>query len=119
MEANMHLTQRVILKGGNDMYAIVLSGGKQYKVSEGDTIDVEKLEAEVGSQVKLDVLMLVDGEKINAGNPVVSGAEVVAEVVKHDKQAKILVFKYKSKKHSKKAQGHRQPYTRLKIVSVK
>lgn len=101
------------------MYAIVLSGGKQYKVTEGQTLDVEKLDAEVGSQVKLDVLMVVDGETVKAGADAVKGAEVVAEVVKHDKQAKILVFKYKSKKHSKKIQGHRQPYTRLKIVSVK
>ena len=75
------------------MYAVVLSGGKQYKVSEGQTIDVEKLDAEVGSQVKLEVLMLVDGKNVKAGNPTVAGAEVVAEVVKHDKQAKILVFK--------------------------
>lgn len=101
------------------MYAIVLSGGKQYRVSEGDLINVEKLNAEVGSQVKLDVLMLVDGEKVNAGNPVVSGAEVVAEVVKHDRAPKILVFKYKAKKRVRKLQGHRQPYTTLKIVSVK
>jgi large subunit ribosomal protein L21 len=100
------------------MYAIVLSGGKQYKVSEGDLIDVEKLEAEVGSQVKLDVLMLVDGENVKAGKSA-EGAEVVAEVVKHDKQAKIYVFKYRSKKRTRKLQGHRQPYTRLKIVSVK
>ena len=100
------------------MYAIVLSGGKQYKVTEGQTLDVEKLDAEVGSQVKLDVLMVVDGSNVKAGADAKS-AEVVAEVVKHDKQAKILVFKYKSKKHSKKIQGHRQPYTRLKIVSVK
>ena len=84
-----------------------------------ETIDVEKLPAEVGSQVKLDVLMIVDGSNVKAGEKAVKGAEVVAEVVKHDKQAKILVFKYKSKKHSKKMQGHRQPYTRLKIVSVK
>ena len=101
------------------MYAIVLSGGKQYRVSEGDLINVEKLNAEVGSQVKLDVLMLVDGEKVNAGNPVVSGAEVVAEVVKHDRAPKILVVKYKAKKRVRKLQGHRQPYTTLKIVSVK
>ena len=100
------------------MYAIVISGGKQYKVCEGDNIDVEKLDAEVGSQVKLETIMVVDGKKVKTGNPV-KDAEVVAEVVKHDKAAKILVFKYKSKKHSKKIQGHRQPYTTLKIVSIK
>ena len=101
------------------MYAVIVSGGKQYKVSEGDTLNVEKLDAEVGSKVKLDVLMLVDGKKVKTGNPVLSGAEVVAEVVKHDKAQKILVFKYRSKKRTRKLQGHRQPYTTLKIVSVK
>ena len=108
-----------MLKGGYDMYAVIVSGGKQYKVSKGDTLNVEKLDAEVGSKVKLDVLMLVDGKKVKTGNPVLSGAEVVAEVVKHDKAPKILVFKYRSKKRTRKLQGHRQPYTTLKIVSVK
>lgn len=101
------------------MYAIVLSGGKQFKVSEGDQIDVEKLNANVGDKVKLDVLMLVDGEKVQTGTPVLAGSEVVAEVVKQDKQPKIVVFKYRPKKRTRKTQGHRQPYTRLKIVSVK
>ena len=101
------------------MYAIVCTGGKQYKVSEGDVIEVEKLDAEVGSKVNLDVLLLVDGEKVKNGNPLVSGSEVVAEVVNHGKDAKVVVFKYKAKKHSKTRQGHRQPFTTLKIVSVK
>ena len=101
------------------MYAIVLTGGKQYKVSEGDQIQVEKLEAEVGAKVKLDVLMLVDGETVKAGNPIVDGSEVVAEVVNHGKSPKVLVLRYKAKKRIKKLQGHRQPYTTLKIVSVK
>lgn len=101
------------------MYAIVLSGGKQYKVGEGDVIDVEKLNAEVGSKVNLDVLMLVDGKSVKTGSPLVDGSEVVAEVVKQGKQPKILVFKYRSKKRTRKLQGHRQPYTTLKIVSVK
>ena len=101
------------------MYAIVCSGGKQYRVSEGDLIQVEKLDAKVGDQVKLDVLMLVDGKKVQAGNPLVDGAEVVAEVVNHGKAPKVLVLKYKAKKRIRKLQGHRQPYTTLKIVSVK
>lgn len=101
------------------MYAIVSVGGKQYKVSEGDVIDVERMNLSVGDKVNLDVLMLVDGAKSKAGNPLVKGAEVVAEVVAHGKDAKILVFKYKAKKHTKKQQGHRQPFTSLKIVSVK
>lgn len=99
------------------MYAIVCSGGKQYKVSEGDLINVEKLNAKEGEQVKLDVLMLVDGEKVQAGNNI--GAEVLAEVVSHGKAPKIYVLRYKAKKRIKKLQGHRQPYTTLKIVSVK
>lgn len=101
------------------MYAIVLTGGKQFKVNEGDIIEVEKLNANVGDKVKLDVLMLVDGEKVEAGTPVLNGREVVAEVVAHGKQDKVVVFKYRAKKRIRKTQGHRQPYTKLKIVSVK
>lgn len=101
------------------MYAIVLTGGKQYKVSEGDQIDVEKLDAKVGDQVKLDVLMLCDGKTVKAGNPLVEGSEVLAEVVNHAKAPKIYVLRYKAKKRIRKLQGHRQPYTTLKIVSVK
>lgn len=101
------------------MYAVVLVGGKQYKVSEGEVFEVERLNKEVGETVNLDVLMIVDGKTVKAGNPLVKGAEVVAEVVNHGKQAKILVSKYIAKKHSKKQQGHRQPFTTLKIVSVK
>ena len=100
------------------MYAVVSVGGKQYKVSEGQVFDVERMNANVGDNVNLDVLMLVDGEKVKAGKDA-KKAEVVAEVVAHGKEAKILVFKYKAKKHTKKQQGHRQPFTTLKIVSIK
>ena len=101
------------------MYAIVQTGGKQYKVSQDEIINVEKLDAKVGETVKLDVLMLVDGAKVVNGNPYVENAEVVAEVVEQGKSDKVLVFKYKAKKNERKKQGHRQPYTALKIVSVK
>ena len=101
------------------MYAIVLTGGKQYKVSEGDQINVEKLNAKVGDKVKLDVLMLADGKTVKAGSPLVDGSEVVAEVVAQGKSPKVLVLRYKAKKRIRKLQGHRQPYTTLKIVSVK
>lgn len=101
------------------MYAIVQTGGKQYKVSKDEIINVEKLDAKIGDKVNLDVLMLVDGEKVVNGNPIVKGAEVVAEVVEQGKSDKVLVFKYKAKKNERKKQGHRQPYTALKIVSVK
>ncbi len=100
------------------MYAIVETGGKQYKVAENDLINVEKLEANVGDKVNLNVLMVVDGEKVKAGNDV-KDAKVVAEVMEHGKDKKIVVFKYKAKKNYRRTQGHRQPYTTLKIVSVK
>ncbi len=101
------------------MYAIVETGGKQYKVSANDVVNVEKLDANVGDKIKLNVLMLVDGAKVVNGNPYIANAEVVAEVVEHGKGDKIVVYKYKAKKNERKKQGHRQPYTALKIVSVK
>ena len=101
------------------MYAIVQTGGKQYKVAQDEIINVEKLDVKVGERVNLDVLMLVDGNKVVNGNPFVKNAEVVAEVVEQGKSDKVLVFKYKAKKNERKKQGHRQPYTALKIVSVK
>jgi len=101
------------------MYAIVETGGKQYKVSQGEIINVEKLDAKVGDKVNLQVLMTVNGDKVVNGNPYVKNAEVVAEVVEQGKSDKVLVFKYKAKKNERKKQGHRQPYTALKIVSVK
>ncbi|CDM68659.1 50S ribosomal protein L21 [Clostridium bornimense] len=101
------------------MYAVVVTGGKQYKVEEGNTIFVEKLEAEVGSTVELDKVLAVskDGE-IKVGKPVVEGAKVVAKVVAQDKAKKIIVFKYKPKKDYRKKQGHRQPYTKLVIEKI-
>lgn len=101
------------------MYAVLLSGGKQYKVSEGDTIFVEKLEAEVGSNVELDKVLVVskDGNLV-VGKPVVEGAKVVAKVLAQDKAKKIIVFKYKPKKDYRKKQGHRQPYTKLQIEKI-
>ena len=99
------------------MYAIVETGGKQYKVAENDLINVEKLEANVGDKVNLNVLMVVDGEKVKAGNDV-KDAKVVAEVMEHGKDKKIVVFKYKAKKNYRRTQGHRQPYTKLKVESI-
>lgn len=101
------------------MYAIVKTGGKQYKVAQGDVLNVEKLDAEIGAEVSLDVLMLVDGANVTVGQPVVADAKVVAKVVEHGKGDKIVVFKYKPKKDYRKKQGHRQPYTKLEVVSVK
>jgi len=100
------------------MYAIVKTGGKQYKAEPGKFIDVEKLDAVVGAEVTFEALMVVDGESIQVGTPVVDGVKVVGKVLKQDKEKKVIVFKYKSKKDYRKKQGHRQPYTRVEIVSI-
>ena len=101
------------------MFAIVQSGGKQYKVSENDVISVEKLSNAVGDKIKLDVLLISEDGNVVAGNPFVEGAVCEAEVVAHGKGDKIVVFKYKPKKNERKKQGHRQPFTQLKILTIK
>ena len=101
------------------MFAVVQSGGKQYKVCENDVISVEKLANAVGDKVKLDVSLISDNGSVVAGNPIVAGAVCEAEVVAHGKGDKIVVFKYKPKKNERKKQGHRQPFTQLKILSIK
>ncbi len=101
------------------MFAVIQTGGKQYKVSENQVLDVEKLDRAEGDQVELDVLMVSDGKTVKTGNPTVTGVKCVAEVVAHGKADKIVVFKYKPKKNIRKKQGHRQPFTRIKIVSIK
>ena len=101
------------------MYAIIRTGGKQYKVAEGDVIYVEKLDKQVDSTVNFDVLMTIDGEDVKVGTPTVAGAVVEGKVVEHGKAKKVIVFKYKPKKDYRKKQGHRQPYTKVKITSVK
>ena len=101
------------------MQAIIVTGGKQYKVAEGDTIFVEKLPNEAGDAIVFDkVLAVVDGDKATFGTPVVDGAKVEASVVKNGKGKKIMVFKYKPKKGYHKRQGHRQPYTKVEITKV-
>ena len=101
------------------MYAIVETGGKQYRVCEGDVISVEKLDAEVGTKVELDkVLLLGEGDDLKIGTPYIEGAAVTAEVVEVGKAKKVMIFKYKNKKDYRKKQGHRQPYTMLKIESL-
>lgn len=101
------------------MFAVVQTGGKQYKVAENDIITVEKLENEVGDKINLEVLLVSDNGTVVAGNPVVAGAVCEAEVVAHGKGDKIVVFKYKPKKNERKKQGHRQPFTQLRILSIK
>ena len=101
------------------MYAIVKTGGKQYKVAPGDVISIEKLNAEAGEAVKFDrVLAVIDEEGSVFGKPVIEGATVSANVVKNGKSKKIRVFKMKPKKGYRRTQGHRQPYTKVQIETI-
>lgn len=99
------------------MYAIIRTGGKQYKVKAGDEIMIEKLEAEIGAEVSFEVLML-GGDKVVVGTPIVEGVKATAKVLEHGKGNKVIVFKYKPKKDFRKKQGHRQPYTKVKINTI-
>ena len=101
------------------MKAVIVTGGKQYTVAEGDVLYIEKLNAEAESVVKFDeVLAVLDGENTKVGTPVVEGAAVEAKVVKNGKGKKIHVLKYKAKKGEKKKIGHRQPYTKVEITKI-
>jgi len=101
------------------MHAVIKTGGKQYKVSVGDTLKVEKLTAKEGETIKIDdVLALVDGENTTIGAPLVKGANVDVSVLAHGKHDKVKIFKMKRRKHYKKSQGHRQNYTELKIEKI-
>lgn len=101
------------------MHAIIETGGKQYKVAEGDTLFIEKLPNEAGDAVTFDkVLAILDGDKATFGTPVVEGAKVDASVVKNGKGKKVIVFKYKPKKGYRRKQGHRQPYTKVTIGKI-
>ena len=99
-------------------YAVIETGGKQYKVSEGDEIFIEKLEVEDGATVTFDKVLAVAGETLSVGAPYVAGATVEASVVKSGKGKKIYVFKYKAKKNEKKKIGHRQAYTKIRITKI-
>ena len=101
------------------MYAVVKTGGKQYKVAPGEKLKVEQIPADVGAQVTLDqVLMVGEGESVRVGTPTVAGASVVATVVAHGRGDKVKIFKMRRRKHYQKHQGHRQGYTELKIDSI-
>ncbi|MCL6451819.1 MAG: 50S ribosomal protein L21 [Acetobacteraceae bacterium] len=102
------------------MYAIVETGGKQYRVEKGQVITVERLQAEVGQEVELErvLAVAVDDGALQVGNPLVSGARARARVVEHGRAPKIVVFKYKSKVNYRRKAGHRQPYTRLLIEDI-
>ena len=101
------------------MFAIVNAGGKQHKVEVGRYFKTEKMSANVGDVVELDCLLVCDDKgAVKTGTPFVKGVKVKAEVLEHGKDSKLTVYKYKAKKNERKTQGHRQPYTKLKIVSI-
>lgn len=102
------------------MYAIIETGGKQFKVSEGDVIKTDLLESEVGSDVTFDRIILASkgGDSVTVGAPLISGASVTGTVLRQDKDKKILVFKYKPKKRVRKLTGHRQPFAEIKITKI-
>ncbi|MFY9421630.1 MAG: 50S ribosomal protein L21 [Acholeplasmataceae bacterium] len=97
------------------MFAIIETGGKQYRVQENDVLYIEKLDAEENQEIVFDKVLMVNNK---VGSPYVKGAKVTAQVEKHGKNRKIIVFKYKAKKNYRKKQGHRQPYTKVKILAI-
>lgn len=101
------------------MYAVMITGGKQYRVMQGETLRVEKLEVEAGSNIDFDqILMLGDGEKVTVGTPVVEGAKVSATVKGHGRADKVRIVKFRRRKHFKKQMGHRQHYTEIEITGI-
>jgi large subunit ribosomal protein L21 len=101
------------------MYAVIETGGKQFRAEEGNTLFVEKLNANVGETVTIDQVLLVEKDGVvKVGTPVVDGAKVVLKVVEHGKGEKIIVFKFKSKKNYRRKQGHRQPYTKVLVEAI-
>ena len=100
------------------MYAVIKTGGKQYKVSGGDLVKVEKLEGAVGDTIELNEVLMVGGEEVKIGAPLLPGAKVKAQIVEQGKDKKVLVFRSKKRKNFRKKNGHRQPITRLKITGI-
>jgi len=101
------------------VYAVIKTGGKQYRVASGEKIKVEQIPADVGSQITLDqVLLVADGDKVSVGAPLVAGAKVQATVVSHGRHDKVTIFKMRRRKHYQKHGGHRQNYTEIKIDAI-
>ncbi len=101
------------------MYAVIKSGGKQYRVAAGDTVKIESVQGDVGQQLKLtDVLTIADGDNVRLGAPFVSGAAVMATVLGHGRHLKVTIFKMRRRKHFQKHGGHRQNYTELRVDSI-
>ncbi|MCP4768570.1 MAG: 50S ribosomal protein L21 [Gammaproteobacteria bacterium] len=102
------------------MYAVIATGGKQYKVTQGETLRVEKLEGEEGSTVKLDnVLMVADGDKVEVGSPTLDKATVTAKITAHGRGDKVEIIKFRRRKHSRRQMGHRQSYTEIEVTEIK
>ena len=102
------------------MYAVIKTGGKQYRVEQGDVLRIEKLEVGTGESVDFDeVLLVADGDKINVGQPLISGAKVSAEVVSQGRHDKIRIMKFRRRKHYRRQAGHRQWFTEVKITGIK
>ena len=111
--------KKTTIKDGGKSYAIVQTGGKQYRVSPGEILDVERIPTADGVDVELDhVLLVANGETVNVGTPVVEGAKVTADILDEGKGSKVTVFKYKPKVRYRRMKGHRQPYTRLAIKEI-
>jgi large subunit ribosomal protein L21 len=101
------------------MYAVIKTGGKQYRVAQGETLKIESVSGDVGSAITLDkVLMVGDGDKVNVGKPMLNGASVKATIVSHGRGDKVKIFKMKRRKHYQKHQGHRQNYTEIRIDGI-
>jgi len=100
------------------MYAVIKTGGKQYRVSEGDVLRVEKLPGDVGASIDLDEVLMLGGDSMKIGTPTISGAKVSAQIVAQDRSKKVIVFKKKRRKNYRRKYGHRQPFTELRITAV-
>jgi large subunit ribosomal protein L21 len=101
------------------MYAVIKAGGKQYRVSPGESLKIEQVQADVGATIVLDqVLMVADGEAVKVGTPIVAGAKVSATVVSHGRGPKVRIFKMRRRKHYQKTQGHRQNYTEIRVDAI-
>jgi len=106
-------------KRGLIMYAVIKTGGKQYRVVAGEKLKVEQLTGEVGSELVIDkVLMVADGDNVTIGSPIISGATVTATVLSHGRHDKVMIFKFRRRKHYRKTQGHRQNYTEIQIQQI-
>jgi large subunit ribosomal protein L21 len=100
------------------MYAVIKTGGKQYRVSAGDTLRIEKLPGDVGATLEFGEVLMVGGEKVAVGAPLLKGAKVTAQILEQDKAKKIVVFKMRRRKNYRRKNGHRQPYTAVKITGI-